>query len=208
LSAHSETVLKRQTHVESTTAKIYSNLMTPFSVASAVSVVFSWFSPIGTGPIMTPFSSAAVGILTLCIAPFVPVIYSARVGRTDLDVSDVSKRVPLYVPGLASYAAGALVFLALKNEIMFLIAFAYVCVTLATFLITFVWKISAHTAGIAGPTTALVFVFGTWILPLYVLSILMIWSRVKLGAHTLIQAVAGIVVAVTITGVVYAALYL
>jgi len=137
-----------------------------------------------------------------------PVVYSARVGKTDLDVSDVSKRAPLYIPGLVSYAVGALVFLSLKNEIMFVIAFAYVCVTLATFLITFVWKISAHTAGIAGPTTALVFVFGTWILPLYVLSILMIWSRVKLGAHTLIQAVAGIVVAVTITGLAYAVLYL
>jgi len=90
---------------------------------------------------------------------------------------------------------------------MFVVAFAYVCVTLATFLITFVWKISAHTAGIAGPTTALVFVFGTWILPLYVLSILMIWSRVKFRAHTLTQAVAGMIVAVTITALVYAVLY-
>lgn len=199
--------MERYTDVQSTTAKLYSNLITPFSVAGVVSVVFSWFSPIGTGPIMTPISSAAVGILTLCIAPFVPVAYSARMGRTDLDVSDVSKRAPLYVPGLVSYAAGALVFLALKNEIMFVIAFAYVCVTLATFLITLVWKISAHTAGIAGPTTALLFVFGTWILPLYVLSILMIWSRVKLRAHTLTQAVAGIVVAITITSLVYAVFY-
>ena len=200
--------MKQYTHVGSTTAKLYSNLMTPFTVAAAVSVVFSWFSPIGTGPIMTSSSSAAVGILTLGVAPFVPVAYSARMGRTDLDVSDVSKRAPLYVPGLVSHAAGALVFLSLKNKIMFVIAFAYLCVTLATFLITFAWKISAHTAGIAGPTTALVFVFGTWILPLYLLSILMIWSRLKLRAHTLTQAVAGTVVAVTITGLVYALLYL
>ena len=201
-------MLKQYTHVDSTTAKLYSNLITPFTVAAAVSVVFSWFSPIGTGPVMTPLSSAAIGILTLCIAPFVPVAYSARTGRTDLDVSDVSKRAPLYVPGLVSYAAGALVFFTLNNEIMFLIALAYVCVTLATFLITLVWKISAHTAGIAGPTTALVFVFGTRILPLYALSILMIWSRVKLRAHTLTQAVAGIVVAITITSLVYAVFYL
>ena len=201
-------MLKQYTHVDSTTAKLYSNLITPFTVAAAVSVVFSWFSPIGTGPVMTPLSSAAIGILTLCIAPFVPVAYSARTGRTDLDVSDVSKRAPLYVPGLVSYAAGALVFFTLNNEIMFPIALAYVCVTLATFLITLVWKISAHTAGIAGPTTALVFVFGTRILPLYALSILMIWSRVKLRAHTLTQAVAGIVVAITITSLVYAVFYL
>ncbi len=207
MAVHSQTVSKRYTAVESTTAKLYSNLITPFSVAVAVSIVFSWFSPIGVGPIMSPSSSALIGMLTLCLAPFLPVAYSARTGRTDLDVSDVSKRAPLYVPGIVSYVGAALVFLTLDNKIMFVIAFAYVCVTLATFLITLVWKISAHTAGIAGPTTALVFVFGLWVLPLYVLSILMIWSRVKLRAHTPTQAVAGIVVAITITSLVYAVFY-
>lgn len=156
---------------------------------------------------MTALSSASIGILALCLGPFAPVAYSARTGRTDLDVSDVNKRGPLYVPGLVSYAAGALVFLALNNKIMFVIALAYLCVASATLIITLVWKISAHTAGIAGPTTALVFVFGAWVLPLYLLSIVMIWSRAKLRAHTLAQAVAGTLVAIVITGLVYVAFY-
>lgn len=141
MSVDSETVVKQYTHVESTTAKLYSSLMTPFTVAAAVSVVFSWFSPIGTGPIMTPSSSAAVGMLTLCIAPFVPVAYSARVGRTDLDVSDVSKRAPLYVPGLVSHAAGALVFLSLKNEMMFVIAFAVAGIVVAVTITGLVYAV-------------------------------------------------------------------
>ena len=207
MAVHSETVLERYTTAESRTAKLYSNLVTPFSVAAAISVGFSCFSPIGVGTIMSPLSSAFIGILTLSLAPFLPVAYSARTGRTDLDVSDVSKRAPLYVPGIVSYVGAALVFLTLNNKIMFVIAFAYVCVTLATFLITLAWKISAHTAGIAGPTTALVFVFGLSLLPLYVLSILMVWSRVKLRAHTPTQAVAGIVVAITITSLVCTVFY-
>lgn len=189
-------------------ARLFSKAFTPFSVAAIVSVAFSWFSPIGIESVMSPLSSAFIGILTLCVAPFVPVVYSARSGRTDLDVSDVKKRVPLYGMGLAGYAVGAATFFALDNRLMFVMALAYLCVGSTMFLITLLWKISAHTAGIAGPTTALLFVFGAWILPLYALSILMVWSRVKLRAHTLSQAVAGLVVAITVTSVVFFVCYL
>lgn len=199
--------MKKHMDLQSTTAKLLSILITPFSAAAVISVVFSWFSPIGVGPMMSALSSALIGILTLCVVPFLPVAYSARTGRTDLDVSDVSKRAPLYVPGLVSYAGAAAAFWTLENKIMFVMALAYLCVGVATFLVTLVWKISAHTAGIAGPTTALVIVFGPWIWPLYAVSILMIWSRVRLRAHTLTQAMAGLLVAIAITSLVFAVFY-
>ena len=189
-------------------AGLFSKVFTPFSMAAIVSVAFSWFSPNGIGPVMTPLSSAAIGILTLCVAPFVPVAYSARSGRTDLDVSDVKKRAPLYGVGLVGYALGTAAFYAFNNRLMFLMGLAYLCVGSAMFLITLLWKISAHTAGIAGPTTALVLVFGAWIVPLYALSILMVWSRVKLRAHTLSQAISGMIVAITMTILVFSAYYL
>jgi len=203
LPARSQVTVKQHLGAGTVAAKVFSNLFTPFSVAAIVSVVFSWFSPIGIGPLMTPLSSALTGILTLSVLPFVPVVYSARTGRTDLDVSDVRQRGPLYLPGLASYVAGAAIFLILNNKVMFVISFAYICVASVTFLITFAWKISTHTAGIAGPSTALVFVFGAQLLPVYLLSVLMVWSRVKLGAHTPRQAIAGLIVAVAITALLY-----
>jgi membrane-associated phospholipid phosphatase len=184
-------------------AKLFSNVFSPFSVAAIVCVVFSWFSPIGIGPFLSPFLSAAIGLATLCILPFLPIAYGVRTGEIDLDVSDLKKRVPLYLPGLAWYAIGASVFWILNSKIMFVIALAYLCVASATFTITLVWKISAHTAGVAGPITALVFVFGPSVLPLHVLSLVMVWSRVKLGAHTLNQAVAGVLVAIAVTSCVY-----
>jgi hypothetical protein len=88
-------------------------------------------------------------------------------GRTDLDVSDPTKRVPLYALGLIGYAMGIATFLALNNKLMFVMAVAYLCVGPAMCLITLGWKTSAHTAGIAGPTTALVLVFGIWVAPLF-----------------------------------------
>jgi hypothetical protein len=36
-----------------------------------------------------------------------PIAYEVRTGEIDLDVSDVKKRVPLYLPRLVSYAIGA-----------------------------------------------------------------------------------------------------
>jgi len=188
-------------------AKLFSNLFSPFSVAAIVCVAFSWFSPIGLGPWLSPPLSMAIGVATLCILPFLPIAYEVWAGKTDLDVSDLKKRVPLYLPGLASYGVGAAVFWILNSRVMFVIALAYVCVASATFMITLVWKISTHTAGVAGPITALVFVFGLWVLPLHVLSIMMVWSRVKLGAHTLNQAVAGLLVALAVTSCVYCLFY-
>ena len=184
-----------------------SKILTPFSVAAMVSTAISWFSPIGIGPSMNPPSSTLTGILMLCVGPFVPVAYNAARRKSDPDVSDASKRILLYGLGLASYTVGAVVFLVFGNWVMFVMALAYLCVGSTMLAITFVWKISAHTAGVAGPTTALVFVFGTWTFPLYVLSILMVWSRVRLHAHTLRQAVAGLVVAIAVTGLVYLAFF-
>jgi len=194
--------------METRTAEIFSKVFTPFAVAAIISIAFSWFSPIGVGPVMSPFSSALVGIIALCLVPLAPVLHSVSTGRTDLDVSDVRKRAPLYGLGLIGYAIGIATFLLLNNRLMFVMALAYLCVGLAMCLITLTWKISAHTAGIAGPTTALVFVFGVWTIPLYALSIFMVWSRVKLHAHTLGQAVAGLIVAIAITGIVYSVFYL
>jgi len=188
-------------------AKALSTLLTPFGFAAVASVVFSWFSPIGLGPMMSPLSSAAIGVLTLCVFPFLPVAYSVATGRSDLDVSDFKKRGPLYLLGLIGYVVGAAVFGALNNKVMFVVALAYFCVGLVTFLITLSWKISAHTAGIAGPTTAFLFVFGIWALPLYALSMLMVWCRVRLQAHTLAQAVAGLLVAIVVTSFVYLVFY-
>jgi len=91
---------------------------------------------------------------------------------------------------------------------MFAIALAYLCVGTAAFAITVGWKISAHTAGVAGPTTALAFVLGVWMLPPYALSVVIIWARVELGAHTFGQADAGMLVAVVVTSSVCIAFHL
>jgi membrane-associated phospholipid phosphatase len=196
--------LDRQTEM----AQIFSKVFTPFGVAAIISIVFSLFSPTAIGSLMSALSSALVGFLTLCVVPFLPVADRACTGRSDLEVPDARKRVPLYALGLTGYALGIAAFLILNNRLMFVMSLAYLCVGTAACVITLVWKISAHTAGIAGPTTALVFVFGYWVIPLFVLSVFMVWARLKLRAHTLGQAVGGLVVAIPLTSIVYLVFHL
>jgi membrane-associated phospholipid phosphatase len=152
--------------------------------------------------------SALLGILILSIAPFVPVVYSARTRGTDLDISEREKRGIFYGIGLFAYAVGIVVFWTTGNGIMFVLSTAYLCVTLAMMLITFAWKISAHAAAIAGMATAFSLVFGWGMLPVYVFVVVTIWARVKRGSHTLSQALAGAIASTAITAFVFGCLYI
>ena len=189
-------------------AEYYSAALTPFSVAAIESIVFSWFSPTGVGPVTSPGVSALFGVLILSIGPFVPVAYAVRTKRIDLDISDRNKRAPVYVISLVAYAVGVLFFWVTENKIMFVLSVAYLCVGFALMLITFAWKISAHAAATAGMATALWLVLGVWMFSAYVLALLTIWARVRLGAHTVLQALAGAILSIVITALVFVGLYL
>jgi membrane-associated phospholipid phosphatase len=188
-------------------AEFYSAVLTPFSVAAIESIVFSWFSPTGVGPATGPGLSALLGILILGIGPFVPVAYSVKTRRTDFDISDRNKRASVYVISMIAYAVGVVVFWATENKIIFVLSVAYLCVGFALMLITLAWKISAHAAATAGMATALWLVLGAWMLPVYVLAVLTIWARVRLGAHTIAQALAGAVLSMMTTAFVFLGLY-
>jgi membrane-associated phospholipid phosphatase len=188
-------------------AEFYSTVLTPFSVAAIESIIFSWFSPTGVGPVTSPRLSALLGILILSIGPFVPVAYSVKTKRTDLDISDRNKRASIYVISMIAYSVGVMVFWATDNKIMFVLSVAYLCVGFALMLITFAWKVSAHAAATAGMATALWLVLGVWMLPVYVLAVLTIWARVRLGAHTILQALAGAILSIVITALVFLGLY-
>jgi membrane-associated phospholipid phosphatase len=65
------------------------------------------------------------------------------------------------------------------------------------------WKISAHASGVAGPVTALYSVYGSQILPLYLLLLPVFALRLKLKAHNIWQLIGGTVLAITVTYIVY-----
>ena len=61
------------------------------------------------------------------------------------------------------------------------------------------WKVSLHLGGIAGSVTVFVLLFGPVLLVLSPLVALVGWSRWRIGAHSVAQAVVATVLAVVIT---------
>jgi membrane-associated phospholipid phosphatase len=188
-------------------AEILSLVFSAPSIAFGAVVIFTLFSPIGIGPLLTQTMSIILGTLFLSILPIAPVAYYARKGTIDIDISDRTKRPRFFALSLIGYSLGVVTFGLLYSTSMMVLSIAYVFVTLSVAVISFFWKVSVHTTGIAGPVTGLTYVFGWRAVPMYLLLLPVGWARLKLKAHTPMQLVAGIVVAFFVTFAVYLVFY-
>jgi hypothetical protein len=157
--------------------------------------------------LLDPFSSFFLSFLFFAFLPFLPVIYFYKKKIVDLYVSKREKRMPFFLLTITSYSLATLIFYISGTKIMFLLALGYVCVTSILMIINLTWKISTHCAGVAGPISALFYVFGIRILPLFVLLAPLMWARQRLGAHTFAQSISGATVAVLVAIVEYTLLY-
>jgi membrane-associated phospholipid phosphatase len=188
-------------------AEILSLVFSAPSIAFIAVVIFTLFSPIGIGPFLTQTVSILLGTLFLAILPIAPVAYYARKGTIDIDISDRTKRPKFFALSLVGYSLGAVSFGLLHSIPMMVLSIAYVFVTLSVTVISFFWKVSVHTTGIAGPVTGLTYVFGCRAVPMYLLLLPVGWARLRLKAHTIMQLVAGIAVAFIVTFTVYMVFY-
>jgi len=184
-------------------AKAISNLLSLPLVASAVVIVFSFFNPEGLGSILTPLEAVLLGIPSIAVAPIVTVLYFFKRGYVDLHVSEGKRRPIFFFPALAAYLSAAVVFLSLKCKILYLLSVAYLSVSLIVLFVTLFWKISIHMAGLTGPITALILVFGANYALLYLLALPLGWARTELEAHTVSEVVLGAVVGIGVTALVY-----
>lgn len=173
-----------------------SNALSAPAIAAAVSIAFSLNS-------QNFALSTLLGILLLSVFPILPIFYFSRKGATDMEVHERKKRTFFFLMAIAGYILSSAVFYFLNYHSMFFISLAYIFVTTAVMLVNIFWKISVHSAGVAGPTTALVYVFGLGFIPLYILTVLVILVRLKLKAHTLPQLMVGALMAIAITFLTY-----
>lgn len=180
--------------------KILSNALSPPAIAAATAVIFSLLSP-------DILLSAILGVSFLAAIPSIPFLYLLKKRLTDMDIRSRRIRAAVLTAAIASYAASSAVFYYLNYHAMFAISLAYLFVTAAIMLNNLFWKISIHAAGIAGPTAALVFVFGTGLVPLYVLTAAVFYARLKLKAHTLAQLFGGAVAGIVVTFLTYLIFY-
>ena len=146
-----------------------------------------------------PYISFPLAFLFLTFLPIAYIVLEYRRGRTDLFVSNINLRPKFFIPAIISYTVGAIIFILLNDKVMAVYFLCYLAVTATIFLISLRWKISIHTAGIAGPTTFLAHYFSPLYTLLYLLVPLIAWSRYKLKAHTIPQLITGALVALVVT---------
>ncbi len=180
--------------------EILSHILSPPAVAAVAAVIFSFLSP-------NILLSAILGISFLAVTPSLPFLYILKKRLTGMDIRSRRTRASALAAAAASYAASSAVFYYLGYHAMFAISLAYLFVAVAVAINSLFWKISIHAAGIAGPTTALVYVFGIGALPLYLLTLLTVFVRFRLKAHTLPQLIGGTAVAIIVTLLAYLAFY-
>jgi membrane-associated phospholipid phosphatase len=171
-------------------ARGVTEVLAPTVVVSALLVAVGWHSAASAPEAL---GWALVAVVFAAVVPLVYILRGVRRQRlTDHHVGLREQRpVPLLV-GVVSVLAG-LVLLTLGRAPRDLIALvgAMGVGLVASLLVTLVWKVSIHTAVVAGAVVVLVVVFGPALLAFAPALALVAWARVEVGDHTALQTLAG-----------------
>ena len=165
----------------------------------------------GAGPVEIAWTFG-VSIVFFCLVPLFYVMGMIRAGRVQsLEVRDRAARLGPLLVGIVSYAIGAVLLgWTVKGPALpLIVAFAalFPINTALLLLINTRWKISLHMSSLAGFVGVLLFTTLTvWrdlpdgveaaltlatVGPLVLLVPLLMWARVRVGAHTRGQVLAG-----------------
>lgn len=185
---------------ESTTARRVTDRLEPKNWIIAVTLLVGWHTAQWTG-----VAWGAVGALFAAVVPITFIKYGIRKGYWgDRHVGARPARLVVMAVILLSVATGILLMAAAGAPRTMLALVVSMLVTLAVLaVITFVWKISVHQAVSAGACAMLVQTYGAWMLPGFLLVIVVGWSRVALRDHTRGQVVAGTVLGAAVAAAVF-----
>ena len=138
----------------------------------------------------------AITLTSIFFATVVPIaavlIWSKRNIGVDIDLSKKEDRFYPLIIGIISYLIGTIVLYVFHAPaIVTILMLCYFLNTLVVLFINLFWKISIHSVGVAGPTTALIFAFGPVGSLLGLFIPLVMWSRVYLNKHDMSQVIMG-----------------
>ena len=128
-----------------------------------------------------------------CVLPLIMVVLLLKIGViSDFYASDRHERFIPFMATIISYIFGVvcLAYIGAPPAITALMV-CYIMNGLVLSVITFKWKISIHASGVTSPITALVYLLGSTMIPLFMLFIPVAWARLELKAHNKLQVTAG-----------------
>ncbi len=192
------TPLRVRKRVWTDVAKIISTVLNPFVTSLTLFVVLADVRSNGSHDFWILLFNSA---FFTSIAPMLFIFYLYATDRiSDLDMSVRSERERVFIAFVLLYALGALDLWLIHAPVIMTASMAgYAASLLIVQWITRYWKISTHALGITAPLVAFTVLFGDRPLPFYLLIPLLGWSRVYLRAHTVMQVVAGTLLALANT---------
>ena len=196
--APSPTPLRVRKRVWTDVARIISTVCNPFLTSLALFVILADVkSQSATDFWVLLFNSA----LFTSIAPMLFIFWLYATDRiSDLDMSIRTERERVFIAFVIFYALGAIdLWLVHAPAIMTASMAGFAASALVVQWITRYWKISTHALGITAPLVALTVLFGDRPAPFYILIPLVGWSRIYLRAHTILQVLAGTLLALVTT---------
>jgi membrane-associated phospholipid phosphatase len=177
-------------------AQIVSNMVQPIIVTIPVFVIINYFAASGSTFLMST-------ILCLLFGTFLPLtagLMWIKSKDLDLDVSNKDDRTFPLLMGALCYILGIIMlFIAGAPAVAAILMLCYLTNIIITIFITFFWKISVHSMGIASPAAAITFIFGYPGLLFGFPLIMVMWSRVYLNQHTPAQVIVGAIASFAVT---------
>ncbi|REK17747.1 MAG: hypothetical protein DWQ37_05765 [Planctomycetota bacterium] len=169
-------------------ARVISDLLSPAALAVPALALGVWASDVpGTYLYALLYFAVAVPV------PLAYLLWLLRTGRiTDFHLPDRRERTgPFAVASGSALSAVGLLFYLHAPDAFLVPLVAALAQTLMLFAITLVWQISIHSATSAGLATFGFCTLGRAALVLSLLVPLVIWARLYLRRHTLMQTLAG-----------------
>lgn len=183
------------------TAHYVSNILSPITVSFPFVFLVALYH---AQSVLTALLYGLIVLFFLSFGPTVYILVGVRIGKfTDPDVSIRSQRVGPFLFGISSalIGLGTLFFIHGPKNLQTLLLITIVS-GVVMMIITLWWKISIHASSLAAAATLLTALYGSIILPVFVLLAAVCWSRVVLRRHTLGQVIAGSLVSIALTSLV------
>lgn len=155
-------------------------------------------------------TTRALGWAVLCLtfAMIIPYLYIRILIRKkvldDLHISNKEDRIKPLIITIISNTVGFSILYILKAPLFLKAMFLIVIISTIIFgIITYFWKVSAHTAWITFMVITFNILFGKWMLFLLPLIPMVGWARVKIKRHTVKQVISGSIISFITTFFVY-----
>jgi len=178
-------------------ARLISEVANPIFVAPPIFFVIALY----TAPNVMQALLWWVVAVGISAAPLIFILRGVRLGYfSDHHVSIREQRLMplLFALGCVSFVFVLLLLLHASRPLLATVTAVLTVCTIATG-ITRYWKISFHLVGMAGAVMILWILFGSLAVLLAPLVPLVAWARWRIGAHTPLQALAGMFLAISVT---------